>query len=44
MGPTEFDFREIKVLIVNDSQSMRAIVRSILTQLGCAFADDGNFR
>jgi len=44
MGPTEFDFREIKVLIVNDSRSMRAIVRSILMQLGCAFADDGNFR
>ena len=34
MGPTEFDFREIKVLIIDDSRSMRAIVRSILMQLG----------
>jgi len=30
MGPTEFDFREIKVLVVDDSRSIRAIVRSIL--------------
>ena len=35
MGSIEFDFREIKVLIIDDSRSMRAIVRSILMQLGC---------
>ena len=35
MGTAEIDFREIKVLIIDDSRHMRLIIKSILVGLGC---------
>lgn len=31
----EFDFRDIKVMIIDDSRHMRLIIKSLLIQLGC---------
>jgi PleD family two-component response regulator len=35
MKSTEIDFREIKVLLIDDSRHMRLIIKSILLGLGC---------
>lgn len=35
MQSTEIDFREIKVLLIDDSRHMRLIIKSILLALGC---------
>jgi len=40
MGAREFDLLDTKILIIDDRRSMRAIVRSILSQLSCLFIRD----
>lgn len=40
MSDSKFDFREIKVLVIDDSRHMRLIIKSLLLQIGCKYIRD----